>query len=37
MFLKSNAHLKDLTDFLQENFSECVFKSDTSLVVAKGY
>ena len=31
MFLKSNAHLKDLTNFLQENFSEYVFKPDTQL------
>lgn len=31
MFLKSNAHLKELTDFLQENFSEYIFKPDSSL------
>lgn len=31
MLLRSNVHLKDLTDFLQENFSEYVFKPDTSL------
>lgn len=31
MFLKGNAHLKDLTNFLQENFSEYVFKPDTQL------
>lgn len=31
MFLKSNAHLKELTDFLQKNFSEYIFKSDSSL------
>ena len=31
MFLKSNVHLKELTDFLQENFNEYVFKPDTSL------
>ena len=31
MFLKSNTHLKELTDYLQENFSKYVFKPDTSL------
>lgn len=31
MFLKSNVHLKELADFLQENFSEYVFKPDTQL------
>ena len=31
MFLKSNVHLKDLTEFLQKNFNEYVFKPDTSL------
>ena len=31
MFLKSNVHLKELTDFLQENFNEYVFKPDTQL------
>lgn len=31
MFLKSNVHLKELTHFLQEKFSEYVFKSDTQL------
>lgn len=31
MFLKSNVHLKELTDFLQKEFSEYVFKPDTSL------
>lgn len=31
MFLKSNVHLKELADFLQENFNEYVFKPDTSL------
>ena len=31
MFLKSNIHLKELTDFLQEKFSEYVFKPDTQL------
>lgn len=31
MFLESNAHLKDLTNFLQKNFSEYVFKPDTQL------
>lgn len=31
MFLTSNVHLKDLTDFLQENFSKYVFEPDTSL------
>ena len=31
MFLKSNVRLKKLTDFLQENFSEYIFKPDTSL------
>lgn len=31
MFLKSNAHLKDLTDFLQKEFSNYVFNTDTSL------
>lgn len=31
MFLKSNDHLKELNNFLQENFSEYVFKPDTQL------
>ena len=31
LFLKSNVHLKDLADFLQENFDEYVFKPDTQL------
>lgn len=31
MFLKSNVHLKELADFLQENFNEYVFKPDTQL------
>ena len=31
MLLKSNVHLKELTDFLQENFNKYVFKPDTSL------
>lgn len=31
MFLKSNVHLKELTNFLQENFNKYVFKPDTSL------
>ena len=31
MFLKSNAHFKELTNFLQKNFSEYIFKPDTSL------
>lgn len=31
MFFKSNVHLKELTDFLQENFSEYVFKPDAQL------
>ena len=31
MFLQSNVHLKELTDFLQENFNEYVFKPDTQL------
>lgn len=31
MFLKSNAYLKELNNFLQENFSEYVFKPDTQL------
>lgn len=31
MFLESNAHLKDLTNFLQKNFSKYVFKPDTQL------
>lgn len=31
MFLKSNVHLKELTDFLQENFSEYIFNTDSSL------
>lgn len=31
MFLKSNVHLKELADFLQENFGEYVFKPDTQL------
>lgn len=31
MFLKSNIHLKELADFLQENFSKYVFKPDTQL------
>lgn len=31
MFLKSDAHLKELVDFLQENFTEYVFKPDTQL------
>lgn len=31
MFLKSNVHLKELTNFLQEKFSEYIFKPDTSL------
>lgn len=31
MFLKSNVHLKELNNFLQENFSEYVFKPDTQL------
>ena len=31
MFLKSNVHLKELATYLQENFSEYVFKPDTSL------
>lgn len=31
MFLKSNAHLKDLTDFLQKEFSNYVFNADASL------
>lgn len=31
MFLKSNVHLKELTDFLQENFSEYIFDTDSSL------
>ena len=31
MFLKSNVHLKELTDFLQENFNEYVFKPDAQL------
>lgn len=31
MFLKSNVNLKRLTDFLQENFSEYIFKPDSSL------
>lgn len=31
MFLKSNVHLKELTNFLQENFDEYVFKPDTQL------
>lgn len=35
MFLKSNIHLKELTNFLQENFSEYVFKPDTSLNLIK--
>ena len=31
MFLKSDVHLKELTDFLQKEFSEYVFRPDTSL------
>lgn len=31
MFLKSNAHLKELTDFLQEKFNKYVFEPDSSL------
>lgn len=31
MFLKSNVHLKELADFLQENFSEYVFNPDAQL------
>lgn len=31
MFLKSDIHLKELTKFLQENFSKYVFKPDTQL------
>lgn len=31
MFLKSNIHLKELTAFLQKNFSEYIFKPDSSL------
>lgn len=31
MFLTSNTHLKELTNFLQENFSGYIFKSDTSV------
>ena len=31
MFLKSNAHLKELTDFLRENFNKYVFKPDATL------
>ena len=31
MFLKSNVHLKELADFLQESFDEYVFKPDTRL------
>lgn len=31
MFLESNVHLKELTAFLQENFSEYIFKPDSSL------
>lgn len=31
MFLKNNAHLKELTEFLQENFNKYVFKPDTYL------
>lgn len=31
MFLKSNAHLKELNNFLQKNFSEYVFNPDTQL------
>ena len=31
MFLKSNIHLKELTDFLQEKWSEYVCKPDTQL------
>lgn len=31
MFLKSNVHLKDLTDFLQKEFSNYVFNTDSSL------
>lgn len=31
MFLKSNVHLKELADLLQENFNEYVFKPDTQL------
>lgn len=31
MFLKSNVHLKELTEFLQKNFNKYIFKPDTSL------
>lgn len=31
MFLKSNTHLKELTDFLQKNFNEYIFNTDSSL------
>lgn len=31
MFLKSNVHLKALTNFLKEKFSKYIFKLDTSL------
>ena len=31
LFLKSNVHLKALTDFLQKEFSEYVFKPDAPL------
>lgn len=31
MFLKSSVHLKELADFLQENFSEYVFRTDAQL------
>ena len=31
VFLKSNVHLKEITHFLQEKFSEYVFKPDTQL------
>lgn len=31
MFLKSSVHLKALTNFLQKEFSEYIFKPDTSL------
>lgn len=31
MFLQSNVHLKDLADFLQKNFREYNFNTDSSL------
>lgn len=31
MFLQSNVHLKDLANFLQKNFREYIFNTDSSL------